>query len=57
MTPKRTHKSVNYGRGMTSAHCGICVHFRAPSDCTLVQPPVRRTGWCELFKKREEKKR
>ena len=57
MTPKRTHKSVNYGRGMTSAHCGICAHFRAPSDCTLVQPPVRRTGWCELFKKREEKKR
>ena len=51
----RTHTSVDYGHGMVSAHCGICAHFKPPSACELVQPPVSRIGWCKLFK-REEKR-
>jgi len=55
-TTKRTHKSVSYGKGMESAHCGICTHFKAPSACELVRAPISRAGWCELFKRKEGKR-
>jgi hypothetical protein len=49
--PKATKVAAHYGHGMASAHCGICVHFRAPHDCTKVQGDVAPGGWCLFFKK------
>ena len=52
---KKTKKSVDYGKGMQSAHCGICVHFRSPNACELVIGPIGPRGWCKLFSKKPEK--
>ena len=54
---KKTKKSVDYGKGMAGAHCGICQHFRSPNACELVIGPIGPRGWCKLFKKKagEEK--
>jgi len=54
---KKSKKSVDYGKGMKSAHCGICVHFRSPNACELVIGPIGPRGWCKLFKKAEGKEK
>jgi len=52
---KQSKKSVDYGKGMKSAHCGICAHFRSPNSCELVIGPIGPRAWCKLFKKAEDK--
>jgi hypothetical protein len=32
--------------------CGLCVHYRFPGSCELVQGPVSLFGWCRFFKAR-----
>jgi len=29
--------------------CDACVHFQAPSSCTLVEGPIAAAGWCTLY--------
>ena len=30
--------------------CGVCVHFRAPNGCEIVEGPVQANGWCRNFR-------
>ena len=46
---------VDYGRGMKSAHCAICTHFRPPQSCEKVVGKISPQGWCKLFRKKETK--
>jgi hypothetical protein len=32
--------------------CDACVHFQAPSSCTLVEGPIAAAGWCTLYVKK-----
>jgi hypothetical protein len=32
--------------------CGLCVHFRPPNDCEVIQGPVQANGWCRNFRSR-----
>ena len=32
--------------------CGVCVHFRPPNDCEVIQGPVQPNGWCRNFRPR-----
>ena len=29
--------------------CGVCIHFRPPNDCEVIQGPVQPNGWCRNF--------
>lgn len=49
-----TKRSVDYGRGMASAHCGICKHYLGKGRCAMVVGVVRPDGWCKLFSKKEK---
>jgi len=40
---------AEYGKGMKSAHCGICRHFGPPHDCEVVIGTVNSDGWCKYF--------
>jgi hypothetical protein len=33
--------------------CEICLNFQPPSTCKIVQGPVTRHGWCQLFAAKE----
>lgn len=33
--------------------CEICLNFQPPSTCKIVQEPVTRHGWCQLFAAKE----
>ncbi len=52
---KKTKHDVVYSKGMTSAHCGICEHFRKPNSCTKVEGTIDPAYWCKLYIKREKK--
>jgi hypothetical protein len=30
--------------------CALCVHFRAPASCELVQGTIVPNGWCKLYR-------
>jgi hypothetical protein len=30
--------------------CALCVHFRAPAACELVQGTIVPNGWCKLYR-------
>jgi hypothetical protein len=40
---------VNYRRGRGPERCGNCVHFEAPSECEIVEPPIEASGLCDEF--------
>jgi hypothetical protein len=46
---KRTKESVNYSKGNTAEHCGICKHFQTPNACELVAGHIVPSYWCRLF--------
>jgi hypothetical protein len=48
---KSTKAAAHYGRGMKSAHCGICQHFIAPDQCNKVAGKISPQGWCRFFRK------
>lgn len=53
---KRAEKdTVDYGRGMKSAHCAICRHWKPPDQCEIIIGKISPQGWCNLFAKRSEK--
>jgi hypothetical protein len=33
--------------------CGICLQFRPPTSCNLVQGEISPQGWCQFFAARE----
>lgn len=37
----------NFPRGRQ--RCGVCVHFRPPNDCEVIEGPVSPNGWCRNF--------
>lgn len=49
---QRSKESVDYSKGMKSAKCGICEHFRPPSACTEVAGKIEADMWCKLFKRK-----
>jgi hypothetical protein len=49
--PKRSKESVNYSKGSTAEHCGICKHFQTPNACELVEGHIVPSFWCRLFAK------
>lgn len=49
---KASKAKVHYGKGMKSAHCGICKYFQPPSSCSEVAGDIEPDRWCELFKRR-----
>ena len=53
---KADKDSVDYGRGMKSAHCEICQHFEAPHACSKVAGKISPQGWCKLFRKQQQEK-
>ncbi len=34
--------------------CGICLQFRPPNSCDLVDGPIDPTGWCQFFAARDD---
>jgi len=30
--------------------CALCIHFRAPASCELVQGTIVPNGWCKLYR-------
>jgi hypothetical protein len=46
---KRSQASVNYSKGSTAEHCGICKHFQVPNACELVEGHIVPSYWCRLF--------
>ena len=44
-------KSTAYYRDQPNGpqFCGRCVHFRPPSACQIVEPPISPSGWCRFF--------
>lgn len=51
---KHTKAEVDYGKGMASAHCGICAHYlpsRSGNRCQVVQGAIDPDDWCYLFRK------
>lgn len=47
--PKVSKEVARYSRGMASAHCGICKHFRAPDACAIVEGKISPSMWCKFF--------
>lgn len=33
--------------------CEICVNFRPPNECSIVQGPISPKGWCQFFAAKE----
>ncbi len=33
--------------------CEICLQFKAPKSCQIVQGPIDPKGWCQFFAARE----
>ncbi len=33
--------------------CEICLQFKPPNQCNIVQGPISATGWCQFFAARE----
>lgn len=52
---KRSKDDVDYGRGMKSAHCGVCRFFEHPHWCQKVAGRISPEGWCRLFVREQEK--
>jgi hypothetical protein len=53
---KQAKASVDYGKGMKSAHCSICTHYQRGKQglhgsCELVAGSIDPEFWCKLFKK------
>lgn len=46
---KLTKAQVSYGPGKPDEHCGICIHFRRPSSCTIVEGDIDWRDWCRKF--------
>lgn len=47
---KSSLKAAKYqARPNDGNSCGNCRVFQLPSDCTLVESPVARNGWCVLW--------
>ena len=53
---KASKESVDYSRGHSDAHCGICEHYegqRKPNGsgpCEVVEGTVRYPMWCKRFR-------
>lgn len=52
---KRSKDDVDYGRGMKSAHCGVCRFFEHLHWCQKVAGRISPEGWCRLFVREQEK--
>lgn len=33
--------------------CEICLQFKPPNECQIVQGPISPTGWCQFFAAKE----
>src|SRR5690242_17876359 len=50
---KQTQTEAQYRDFPNGAQrCGVCVHFRPPNDCEVIQGPVQANGWCRNFRAR-----
>jgi hypothetical protein len=36
------------------AHCGTCRFFQAPSSCSYVDGAITPSGWCVLYRARDQ---
>ncbi len=50
---KRSKGSVNYSRSKGADRCGVCVYFRSPAACALVEGSIAASYWCRLFSRRK----
>lgn len=41
------------GQPKGQQRCEICLQFRPPASCQLVDGTISRTGWCQFFAARE----
>lgn len=48
---KLTKAAVSYGPGKPAEHCGICMYFRSPASCVLVEGEIDWRYWCKRFDK------
>jgi hypothetical protein len=46
-----TKAEVSYGPGKPAEHCAICVHYRQPASCTIVEGSIDWRDWCKKFDK------
>jgi hypothetical protein len=58
MAAKKSKSSVDYSKGMTSSHCGICTHYIKGSHglqgmCELVAGNIDPAYWCKLFERKQ----
>jgi hypothetical protein len=49
---KQTKEQVDYGKGMKTRHCGICVHYQKGGYCFKVRGDIHPECWCKLFAKK-----
>lgn len=42
---------VSYGPGKPAEHCGICMYFRSPASCAIVEGEIDWRYWCKKFDK------
>lgn len=48
---KATKAAAKYrGHPNNGQRCGLCVHYRFPLTCQIVQGPISPFGWCRFFK-------
>lgn len=50
---KHTKQSVDYSKGMSGNHCGVCKNFMMPNSCKLVKGVIEESYWCKLFARKK----
>lgn len=53
---KTVKSTVDYSKGMRTAHCGICRYFLPPEGCERVRGKIDMTMGCKLFRKKPSDK-
>ena len=49
--PQVTQDAAGYqNQPNNDQRCALCIHFRAPSSCELVQGTIVPNGWCKLYR-------
>jgi hypothetical protein len=46
---KCTKAEVNYGPGRPNIRCGLCMNYRVPMTCTIVEGDVDPDYVCDAF--------
>lgn len=52
--PKLSHAAAKYqDHPNGQQRCEICLQFRPPGSCNIVEDPIVPTGWCQFFAAKE----